>query len=547
MNHELVEPKTLRDLADRSIESHEGETALALREGETYTYGQVGACIRGLQNRLMAEGVQPGSRIALIGDNKPEWGMAYLAVTGMGAVVVPVLPDFSGEEVTSILNHSGAEGLIATENQDRKVGAVEALRFRLSLDEIPRLESPPVDLRVPQPTEEDLAAILYTSGTTGRPKGVMLTHRNIVQNVMSSRRLVEITRQDRFLSVLPLAHTYECTIGFLIPFSSGASVTYLGKPPVLSALLPALNEVRPTMMVSVPLIMEKLYQSRVKPVFDKNLLTRLIRRIGPLRLLIHRAAGRKVYETFGGALRFFGIGGAPLSPDAERFLREARFPYAIGYGLTETAPLVAGTNAADTRFRSTGPAIAGVELRLDRSFGDREEGEILVRGPNVMRGYYRDEEATKEVLTDDGWFRTGDIGFQDRDGYLFIRGRLKNMIVGPGGENIYPGDIEDVINAHELALESVVFEHEGRLVARVHVDMEELKKRLGQHGAEPGAVGHRTDEILQEIRAAVNNRVSRQSRLSQMILQWEPFERTPTRKIKRFLYTHLGPGERSRP
>ena len=546
-HNQVVDLKTLRDLADRSIERHAGETALALREGETYSYGDVGACVRGLQNRLMSEGVGSGSRVALIGDNKPEWGIAYLAVTGMGAVVVPILPDFSSEEVTSILNHSGSEGLIATEAQERKVGPVDGLRLRWNLDDMCRSASPVEGDSVPKPAEDDLAAILYTSGTTGRPKGVMLTHRNIVKNVMSSRMLVEITREDRFLSVLPLAHTYECTIGFLIPFSSGASITYLGKPPVLSALLPALKEVRPTMMVSVPLIMEKLYQSRVKPVFDKNLLTRLIRRIRPLRLIIHRAAGRKVYETFGGALRFFGIGGAPLSRDAERFLREARFPYAIGYGLTETAPLVAGTNAAHTRFRSTGPAISGVEVRLDRSFGDKEEGEILVRGPNVMRGYYRDEEATKEVLSNDGWFRTGDIGYRDKDGYLFIRGRLKNMIVGPGGENIYPGDIEDVINAHELALESVVFEHEGRLVARVHVDIEELKKRLGQHGAEPGAIRHRADEILKEIRAAVNSRVSRQARLSQMILQWEPFERTPTRTIKRFLYTHLTQRERPKP
>ena len=543
---DVVALKTLREMADRSVERYKDETALSLREGQSYTYREVGECIHGLRKELASQGIEPGSRVALLGENKPEWGIAYLAVTGMGAVVVPILPDFSGEEITSILQHSGSEGLIATESLESKVGDAEGLRFRLRLEDLSQFADSGEADGAPEPSEADLAAILYTSGTTGRPKGVMLTHRNIVQNVIGSRTLVEITPRDRFLSILPLAHTYECTIGFLIPFSSGASVTYLGKPPVLSALLPALKEVRPTMMVSVPLIMEKLYQARIKALFDKNLLTRIIRRIRPIRRLIHRAAGRKVYETFGGALHFFGIGGAPLSPDAERFLREARFPYAIGYGLTETAPLVAGTDAAHTKFRSTGPAILGVEVMLDPYSGDDEQGEILVRGPNVMQGYYRDEEATKAVLTEDGWFRTGDLGYRDKDGYLYIRGRLKNMIVGPGGENIYPGDIEEVIDSHDLVLESLVFEHQGQLIARVHVDIEELKQRLGEESEEPGAIQHRADEILQEIRSAVNTRVSRQARLSQMVLQWEPFERTPTRKIKRFLYTHLNHGEHSR-
>jgi len=537
--------KTLRELADRSVEKFADQPALTLRDGASYTYREAGACTRGMRQELISKGIKPGSRVALLGENKPEWAIAYLAVTGMGAVIVPILPDFSADEITSILEHSGSEALIVSETVERKVGEVAGLRFRLRLEELRRFGDSEEGERTPEPSEGDLAAILYTSGTTGRPKGVMLTHRNIVQNVISTRTLVVITPEDRFLSILPLAHTYECTIGLLIPFSSGASVTYLGKPPVLSSLLPALKEVRPTMMVSVPLIMEKLYQARIKSLFEKNLLTRIIRRIRPLRRLIHRAAGRKVYETFGGALHFFGIGGAPLSAQTERFLREARFPYAIGYGLTETAPLVAGTDAANTKFRSTGPAIQGVEVKLDPSSGDKKQGEILVRGPNVMQGYYRDEEATKAVLTEDGWFRTGDLGSRDKDGYLFIRGRLKNIIVGPGGENIYPGDIEEAIDAHELVVESLVFEHQGQLIARVYVDVEELKTRLGEQSEEPGAMQHRADQILAEIRSAVNTRVSRHAKISRMILHWEPFERTPTRKIKRFLYTHLNPGSSS--
>lgn len=532
--------RTLGELLHRSVSKYGEELALTLLGGAQFSYSDVAECIHGVQRELIARGVEPGDNVALLGENRPEWGMAYLSVVSMGAVVVPILPDFSGTEIASIIEHSEAKALIISDSLSNKAPELPTLQFTLSLDELTtfRHAEGSAGRSIPEPREEDLAAILYTSGTTGRPKGVMLTHRNIVQNVIGSRTLVQITSADRFLSILPLAHTYECTIGFLIPFSSGASVTYLGKPPVLSVLLPALREVRPTMMVSVPLIMEKLYQARIKPIFQRNILTKLLKWIAPLRKVIHRAAGRKVYETFGGALHFFGIGGAPLSSDTEKFLREAKFPYAIGYGLTETSPLVAGTDAGNTRFRSTGPPILGVEVRLESDEED-DQGEILVRGPNVMQGYYKDEEATKEVLSEDGWFHTGDLAYRDKDGYLYIRGRLKNMIVGSGGENIYPGDIEAVINEQELVLESVVFEWQGQLIARVHADVEELKKQLGDGAEEPGAIQHRADELLEEIRRAVNTRVSRQSRLSRMVLQWEPFEKTPTKKIKRFLYTHL--------
>lgn len=548
MPQDVAELRTLREMVDRSVGQYGGELALALLGGEQFTYSDVAQCIQGAQRELIRRGLGPGDKVALLGENRPEWGIAYLSVTSMGAVVVPILPDFSAAEIASIIEHSEAKGLIASESLSKKKPELPTLQFTLTLNELTtfRWSDGSEEVSVPEPREEDLAAILYTSGTTGRPKGVMLTHRNIVQNVIGSRTLVEITSADRFLSILPLAHTYECTIGFLIPFSSGASVTYLGKPPVLSALLPALKEVRPTMMVSVPLIMEKLYQARIRPIFERNILTRLLRWIAPLRRVIHRAAGRKVYETFGGALHFFGIGGAPLSSDTEKFLREAKFPYAIGYGLTETSPLVAGTDAGNTKFRSTGPPILGVNVHLEPDGGE-DEGEILVRGPNVMQGYYKDEESTQEVLSEDGWFHTGDLGCRDKDGYLYIRGRLKNMIVGSGGENIYPGDIEAVINEQELVLESVVFDWQGQLIARVHVDIEGLKEQLGDRGDEPGAIQHRADELLEEIRRAVNTRVSRQSRLSRMVLQWEPFERTPTKKIKRFLYTHLPHREEQHP
>lgn len=557
--------KTLRDLLDLKVQDCPGNAALSMHDGASFTYEELGSAVVSARGRLTEHGVKPGDRVALLGENKPEWGISYFAVTTMGAVVVPILTDFSSEMIGTILDHSGARGVLVSQALSDKVPAARSNRFVHTIEELvsgaakeaslgTRNETepnePPVGAglvgteavsegREAVPTESDLAAILYTSGTTGEPKGVMLTHRNIVQNVISSRSVVEISSDDRFLSVLPLAHSYECTVGFLVPLASGASITYLGKPPTLTALLPALSEVRPTFMLTVPLIMEKLYQARVKPVFNKNLLTRAVKHIGPLRKLIHRAAGRKAYEAFGGALRFYGIGGAPLTPDTERFLREARFPYCIGYGLTETAPLVAGTDAENSRFRSTGPPIEGVEVYVDLDAGDGAEGELLVRGPSVMQGYYRNEEATGEVLAEDGWFRTGDLASQDSDGYVYIRGRLKNMIVGPSGENIYPGDLENVINEHELVVESVVFEWRGQLLARVYVDLEALKERLGAHAAHIAGLQERADELLESLRRTVNARVSRHARLSRMIIEWEPFEKTPTRKIKRFLYTHL--------
>jgi long-chain acyl-CoA synthetase len=533
--------RTIRDLYVQSTSLYDSQPALTLRGKRAYSYRDVGSSVVQVSRLLSSRGVRPGDRVALLADNRPEWGIAYLAVTTMGAVVVPILPEFSATEVAKIIQHSEATVAIVSGSLREKLGSHPPSRV-VGLEDLPLGDAEAPQSTSPEsvPDEGDLAALLYTSGTTGEPKGVMLTHRNIVQNIISSRSVVEIDETDRFLSVLPLAHSYECTIGFLVPYASGASITYLGRPPSLSALLPALAEVRPTMMLSVPLIMEKLYQTRVKPLFTKNVFMRAISRIGPLRKVLHRIAGKKVYKTFGNALRFFGIGGAPLSPKTERFLREARFPYSIGYGLTETSPLVAGTDAEHTRYRSTGPAIQGVEVRIDPETEDDDQGELLVRGPSVMQGYYKNEEATREVLSEDGWFRSGDLASQDRDGYLYIRGRLKNMIVGPSGENIYPGDIEAVINEHELALESVVFEWNGRLIARVHVDVDALAEQMDEEESGRGAIQERADALLEEIRGAVNGRVSTHARLSRMILQWEPFETTPTRKIKRFLYTHLG-------
>jgi long-chain acyl-CoA synthetase len=290
-------------------------------------------------------------------------------------------------------------------------------------------------------------------------------------------------------------------------------------------------------MLTVPLIIEKMYKTRILPEIRKRVVVRLLYKFPMVRKRINHVAGQKLMKTFGGAIRFFGIGGAALSPEVERFLREAEFPYAIGYGLTETAPLIAGANAEFTRYRATGPIVPGLEVRIENPDPRTAIGEIVVRGPSVMKGYYKDPTRTAEVLANDGWFHTGDLGSFDKDQYLYIKGRLKNVILGPSGENIYPEAIESVINRSDMVLESLVFQEEGKLAARVYLDYEKLDVEFSELGLTESKSRERIVQLIEEIKIAVNDQVSTFSRLSRVIEQTEPFEKTPTQKIKRYLYT----------
>jgi long-chain acyl-CoA synthetase len=318
----------------------------------------------------------------------------------------------------------------------------------------------------------------------------------------------------------------------------GASVYYLKKPPTAAVLLPALEKVRPTAMLTVPLIIEKMYKTRILPEIKKRFFVRLVYKFPMIRKRVHKIAGDKLKETFGGAMRFFGIGGSALAPEVERFLREAEFPYAIGYGLTETSPLIAGANAELTRYRSTGPIVPGLEVQIENQDPKTGIGEIVVRGPCIMKGYYRDPGLTAEVLSKDGWFRTGDLGNFDKSGYLFIKGRLKNVILGPSGENIYPEAIESVINRNDIVLESLVYQDQGQLVARVYLDYEKLDMEFTDLGLTESQIRERIAQLREDIKRQVNEQVSSFSRLARVIEQTEPFEKTPTQKIKRYLYAN---------
>jgi len=538
---------TFRSMVKQSAEKYSDRDALSFVGEEGYNYADAFKKIEALTAFLEKLDIKQNDKIALLGVNSPEWVISYLAVTYMGAVVVPVLHDFSHEEINTILAHSGAKAIIVSENMVSALDkSPESLSYVIRMEDYSLVStennlpafSPgtkPVNDYAIDP--DDLAAIIYTSGTTGSSKGVMLSHRNIISNAVMGKDLQYIDHNDRFLSILPLAHTFENTLGMVIPFLSGSAVYYLRKPPTAPVLLPALKRIRPTIMLSVPLIIEKIYFSKIKPAFNKKPLIKNLYKLPVLRKILNRAAGKKLMDTFGGEVRFFGIGGAKVNPEVERFLYEAKFPYAIGYGLTETAPLLAGMVQPRRKVESTGLPAKGVQIKLNNPDPATGEGEIWARGENVMKGYYKNPEKTAEVLTPDGWFKTGDLAVMDKDGFIFVKGRLKTVIIGSSGENIYPEEIESLINTFRHVVESLVVEKGDKLVAMVHINRDELEEKYKHYREEmTKVVEEKIEEIITELNHQVNQRLNRFSRINQFVLQPIPFEKTPTRKIKRYLY-----------
>lgn len=543
--------QTLYDLVRNSVESFSSKIAYSLFQGEDVTYEEAGRRIEKVQSILTEAGLKPGDKVALLSSNMPNWGVCYFAITSAGMIAVPILPDFSGEELDMIIAHSEAKALLVSDRLFTKLSkeTISNLNVVARTKNLGIIARRAVEEKgftgVPKP--EDIAVIIYTSGTTSKPKGVMLTHKALVEQVKISAAIFPINPDDTCLSVLPLSHTYECSIGMIYPFSMGGRVIYLDRPPTASALMPALRAIRPTVMLIVPLIIEKIYRHQVLAKFTSNATWRTIYKIGFMRRFFHRLAGKRILKVFGGRLRFLGIGGAKMDIGAEKFLSEAKVPYAIGYGLTETAPLLAGSAPKDTKVGSTGPAAPGVQLRLDNINPDTHQGEIVALTPSIMTGYYKNPEATKETFTEDGWFRTGDLGELDKDGYLFIKGRLKNMIVGPGGENIYPEDIETVLNSHVCIADSLVTEQEGRLVALVHFNPDAIDEMIADWKEDwankKEAWDAKTEQLKKEIMDFVNSKVNKFSKISEVVEEKEDFVMTPTHKIKRFLYNNRAKGK----
>ena len=559
---------TLPELLAESCEKFSNNVALSYIDGDPFTYEQLGKRVHELSDFLKKKGITKGDRVVILSENQPNWGISYFAITAIGAIAVPIMTEFHETQVHHIIRHSESKAIFISRKLYSKIEETEFeyLTTRIILDDLTYI--PPesnmakikdffaegkgemikmkeaamkfIGVSSGEVEEDDLALVLYTSGTTGHSKGVMLTHKNIISNVRSVLGFVDVNENDRMLSILPLFHTIESTLGLVTPLSRGASVYYIDKPPTAGVLLPALSKAKPTVMVSVPLIIEKIFRLKVLPEIRKSALLRNLYKIPTMRKKIHKKAGHKLGQTFGGNLRMFCIGGAALAGDVERFLREAGFPYAIGYGLTETAPLVTGTDNFNTRFGSAGKTIPNVEIKIYDPDPETGEGEVLIKGPNVMKGYYRDPEQTEQVFTKDGWFRSGDLGVIDKDGYLFIKGRSKNVIVGSNGKNIYPEEVEAIINSYDCVEESLVFENNGKLWAKVHFNYDRIDEIFNIKKLTESDARTKINELLEQVHKYVNEKVSTFSRLTKVIEQIEPFEKTPTKKIKRFLY---GEGE----
>jgi long-chain acyl-CoA synthetase len=509
-----------------------------MHERESITYREFGERTRLLQEMLLDAGLNAGDKVTLLSSSMPNWPVCYFAVVSLGMVVVPILPGFSGEEFDQIIAHSDSKALLVSDKLYTKLSKetldAQNVVIRTKNLGIIHLKESLKRGEGKEPATEDTAAVIYTSGTTSSPKGVMLSHGALAKHVDISYDVFPIDENDVFLSILPLSHTYECSIGMIYPFARGASVYYLDRPPTPATLMPAMREIRPTMMLSVPLIMDKIYKNQVLAKFTSNAFLRFFYSKPFFRRMLHRLAGKKLIKVFGGRIRFFGIGGAKLDGQTEQFLLESGFPYSIGYGLTETAPLLAGAVPSRVRLGSTGPSVMDVTLRLD-DVNAEGDGELVALSPCIMQGYYKNPEKTTAVFTEDGWFRTGDLASISEDGFVSIKGRLNSMLVSSGGENIYPEEIESILNSLVYVSDSLVTEdHKGKLIALVQFNYDELERKY--YGMREN-LGNKMDEIRREVMSYVNSRVSSFSKISEVEEQKEEFVKTPSMKIKRFLYS----------
>ena len=522
---------------------------------ETFSYYEMAKEIAKLHLLFAECRIRKGDRIALIGRNNPRWVIAYIATITYGAVIVPILQDFNANDVHHIINHSGSQLLFVGDvywdmietGQIEEVKAVFSLTdyhclFERRGQSIARFQSNivkhyrkryrngfrPEDIAYPEIPNDRLCVLNYTSGTTGFSKGVMLTVNNITGNVVFGIGQKLHFRRSRVLSFLPLAHAYGCAFDLLVPLAQGTHITLLGRIPSPKILVEAMSEVKPHLICCVPLILEKVYKKQILPILGNGIL-KMALRIPLLDQKVYNRIRRKLMDAFGGEFEQIIVGGAPFNHEVEEFLLRIRFPFTVGYGMTECGPLVSYTHWTEYKPTSCGKVLPELmEARIESEDPRNVPGEILVRGEHVMAGYYKNEKATSDVMESDGWMRTGDVGTLDEDGTLYIRGRNKTMILGPSGQNIYPEEIEAKLNNLYCVMESLVVEREGKLVALVCPDYEQ---------ADPDGISHaKLPEVMEENLKTLNTLVAPYERVSGIVLYPNEFEKTPKRSIKRYLY-----------
>ena len=538
---------------EQSIKQNWDIEALSNYREKGYTYKEIAGMILKYHIFFKEAGFVPGDKIALVGRNSANWCMVYLATVTYGAVIVPILPDFKPEDLVNLINHSDSKLLFADDKLYETIDSSKILAVTgvISLEEFSMLSStndkvkkayqelndkfmniyPEVrkeDVKFSDISNEELAVISYTGGTTGFSKGVMIPHRSLAANVRFAQTHMPLKPGDPLVSFLPLAHTYGCAFEFLFPFTFGCHITILSKTPSPQIILQAFKEIKPRLILSVPLVIEKIFKKQVLPVIRKSHMKVLLA-IPGLNKIIHNKIKSKLTESFGGRFHELVIGGAAFNPEAERFFRKIGFRFTVGYGMTECGPLISYTSWDTTKLGASGKAVDTLEVTIDSDDPKKNIGEIILRGDNVMLGYYKNEKATKEIIDDDGWMHTGDLGVIDKEGNIFIKGRSKVMILGPSGKNIFPEEIEAVINNMEYIAESLVIMEDNRLVGLIYPDYEALKKN--------NIPDDQLSAILEKIRKSVNDRVPEFMTVSKFRIQSEEFAKTPKRSIRRFLYT----------
>ncbi|HBL74430.1 MAG: long-chain fatty acid--CoA ligase [Bacteroidetes bacterium GWF2_42_66] len=519
--------------------------------GGTYTYGEAAQIIRNIHCFFRESGIGKGDKVALFGRNASNWGISFIAVVSYGAVAVPVLPDFNPDDVHHIINHSEAKilfgnDLLLEKIESGKIPEIQAIvslvDFRLLFARSENLKENaekcfktdfagkvnPQNFELEEQENEKLCIISYTSGTSGFTKGVMLPVRSILSNLVYAREHMPLKAGDKIVSFLPMAHVFGLLFEFLFPVTTGCHITFLTKAPTPQVITQAFAEVRPRLILSVPLVIEKIYRKRVQPTLDKPVM-KILMAIPGISSVLRKKVKAKLTETFGGTFFEIVIGGAPLSRDVEVFFRKIKFPFTIGYGMTECGPLISYDAWKTTQPSSAGKLVDRMEVKIDSEDPYNVVGEIMVKGENVMMGYYKNEEATRAAIDADGWLHTGDLGVIDESNYIFIRGRSKNMLLGPSGQNIYPEELEDKLTTQPYVAECVVIERERKLVALVYPDKESVQSA--------SLTEEQLMTIMNENRHRVNKELPRYEHISRIELVDQEFEKTPKKNIKRFLYT----------
>jgi long-chain acyl-CoA synthetase len=530
---------------EASIKENWDKPALSDYGNGSLSFKETGANILAIHELFKKQGITEGDKIALLGKNSGNWACVYLASISYGAVIVPILQDFTPNDIYNLTNHSDSKLMFASDficsklevDKFENLNTIYTLEdFKIFHDftkndiELPAInnELSQEDFVLPEHENDKLAAILYTSGTAGLPKGVMLNHNTLAANIRYARANMPLLAGDRIVSFLPLAHCYGCAFEFLYPFSIGCTITFLGKLPAPNIVIKAFNEIKPRLILSVPLVLEKVYKNKIKPVINKPTI-KFILKLPLLRNIIYNKVRKNLNESFGNNFKEVVIGGAKLNREVEQFLRKIGFRFSIGYGMTECGPLITYDGWKTTKIFSAGKVVDTLEIKIDSIDPEKKVGEILLRGENIMNGYYKNDEDTKNTFTEDGWMHTGDLGLVDKDGYLFIKGRSKSMILNASGKNIYPEEIESKLLNLPLVSECVVVGRKNKIIALVYLDQERIERQK--------IAAEQLESIMNNYQKLVNKNLPNHMKINKITIQDQEFEKTPKKSIKRYLYS----------